>query len=45
MAVLFADRKILSNVAYYKQNAFCKPPKTLIKNISLCFEKVWEVAW
>lgn len=45
MAVLFADRKILPNVTYYKQNAFCKLPKTLIKYISLCFEKVWEVAW
>lgn len=45
MAVLFADRKTLLNVTYYKQNAFCKLPNTLIKYISLCFEKGWEVVW
>lgn len=45
MAVLFADRKTLSNVTYYKQNAFCKHPSTLIKYISLCFERAWEVVW
>lgn len=45
MAVLFADRKTLPNVTYYKQNAFCKLPNTVIKYISLCFEKDWEVVW
>lgn len=45
MAVLFADRKTLPNVTYYKQNAFCKLPNTLIKYTSLCFEKGWEVVW
>lgn len=45
MAVLFADRKTLPNVTYCKQNAFCKRLNTLIKYISLCFEKVWEVVW
>lgn len=43
MAVPFADRQTLPNVTYYKQNAFCKLPNTLIKYISLCFEKAWEV--
>lgn len=44
-ADLFADRKTLPNVTYYKQNAFCKLPNTLIKDMSLCFEKAWEVVW
>lgn len=45
MAVLLADRKTLPNVTYYKENAFCKLPRTLIKYISLCFEKAWEAVW
>lgn len=45
MAVLFADRNTLPNVTYCKQNVFCKLPNTLIKYISLCFEKAWEVVW
>lgn len=40
MAVLFADRKTLPNVTYYKQNAFCKLPNTLIKYISLFGESL-----
>lgn len=35
MAVLFADRKTLPNVTYYKQNAFVNSPTHLL-NIHLC---------